>query len=300
MNSNSARQIEELIKRKQFIQASILCSRDKIPIPQALYDATMRRAYNEMMSRNVPDFEVEHLKASWKGGTCPSCGVHYRKVTPDEVIEKGESQREYVYFLPACQCFDQQSYDAERDRAYKTLKIPKEFRGASLTDWDSRSNHAAFSAVCTYAKTSDDDKPRGIIFHGSPGTGKTRAAFSLMIDMYESGKRCVYVPIVDLIKSEFGSKRGESYITEILQYDFLLLDDMDKIGTTSEWVQNQIFGMIDTIYRDQKWFCITTNADKKRFCSPFLPATADRIAAMFWVEFSGTSYRTRKQFYKEN
>lgn len=100
----------------------------------------------------------------------------------------------------------------------------------------------------------------GLMIWGDTGTGKTFAAGCIANALIERGYR-VYIANVmtmcDRLKEMYAEDRG-TFIRDLSRYDLLVIDDFGA-ERKSEFVQEQIYTLIETRYRSGKPMIITTN-----------------------------------------
>ena len=100
----------------------------------------------------------------------------------------------------------------------------------------------------------------GLVLFGDVGRGKTLSGICLMKSIIEKTKlKCKYIPMADFTSRIMKSGKEGNYIDKIEKNDVLFLDDMDKLSTSSEWVQERVFSLFDNIFRSNKTLILSTN-----------------------------------------
>lgn len=246
---------------------------------------------------------------------CKYCGRLYKK-NPHILEGLPEFIKEKIVYIPDCDCLEKlkekemQTLEMKRLRECKSNRI-KKFLDVSLIDKKFREStferanisqkymrvSLAFAKKFVIRGTS----PKGILFFGDVGTGKTFASSCIGNYLMDNGKTVVVINMnlyLGKIQREWaqGEKDLLSYIKDC---DLLIIDDFgsEKI---SEFVVEKTFAMIDARYRTQKPIIITTNLNIIEIQKRFGDRIGDRIRDMcFPVLVSGASKRgidTEREF----
>lgn len=244
----------------------------------------------------VPKEDVERSRREIKGGTCPLCQAEYRKV------HVKNRYADFVYFVPSCGCEDKNRSDAERRRREDTMarwgKIPPALRHCDIESWDygvKPETNQSFKWVLEYIKERRYKK-EGLICYGMVGTGKTYCAVAVLRAMVREGMSIRFVATSDLVNELM--QHGDEVQRQIEGADAVLLDDMDKIGTTtSAWVRERVFSIVNNRIAAGKIILATTNfTDPMEFTQKWGEAVTSRlVASCFMVEFKGDDYRMKQR-----
>ena len=170
------------------------------------------------------------------------------------------------------------------DRARKVCFIE-----SNMAKWtfenDDRRNANISDAMKNYVNEFDNFKKEGtgLLLYGTVGTGKTYYA------------ACIANSLIDKGHKVFGMKEGkQEYIDNLNTYKLLIIDDLGA-ERKSEFMQEQVFNIIDSRYRSGLPFIITTNLtseELKKTSEIGYSRIYDRILERcFPVEVTGSSRR---------
>lgn len=100
---------------------------------------------------------------------------------------------------------------------------------------------------------------KGLILHGTVGTGKSHIAACIANALIDKGQKVLmtnFATMVNTLQSTFDGR--QEYIDSLNRYALLIIDDL---GTErrSEYMQEQVFNIIDSRYRSGLPMIITTN-----------------------------------------
>jgi DNA replication protein DnaC len=178
--------------------------------------------------------------------------------------------------------------------------VPRRFRSTRLDDPETvPPNDDLLNAARRYVEGhfTLDGRP-GLLFIGSPGTGKTSTGVAVLRAFLEvhQGRypvRFWNVPqgLVALM-SEFHKEdeRQATTIPELAHAPLLLLDDLGKHKMT-RWVEDQFYALIDRLWSEEKNVLITSNLAEEEFMK-LDPAIISRIMGLcHLVRVQGTDLR---------
>jgi DNA replication protein DnaC len=177
-----------------------------------------------------------------------------------------------------------ESHPARIERLLAAAEIPKKYAECRLNNYGTPPENPflgeafgkAFEYVSNYLK---HPTPKGLLFQGPPGLGKTHLAIGIIRELIE--RECVpcffcnFSSELQKIRDSMSSDR--SLILPRLVYDaeVLILDDFGS-QRWSAWVQEQMSNVISNRYNDGRATIITTNLTDR----PSADRNATRIAAM--------------------
>lgn len=126
---------------------------------------------------------------------------------------------------------------------------------------DDRNNAKLSDAVKRYCDNFAEFKSegKGLLFYGDVGTGKTYFAACIANALIDKGYNVLMTNFATLTNKIQGMFEGkQEYINSLNRYQLLILDDLGA-ERKSEFMQEQVFNIIDARYRSGLPFIITTN-----------------------------------------
>lgn len=240
------------------------------------------------------------------GNPCPLCGRTPEPVKSAVII--GEMKLgEYTRYNPVCNCAEDFETQMKEKHKFESrldiAEIPEEFM---LTEWDDWDSSVAPELTASHNKIKgfrsgsclNDLLSKGMILFGGAGRGKTMTAMCFLKSVLtETNKSVKYIPMADLATRMINSGQDKDYAAQIEKLDVLFLDDLDKLSSKSEWVQERVFSIIDHFHRSHKCLILTTNLenfiDLTAYFGPHSEAIISRLVdRMEWASFkSGEDYR---------
>ena len=159
-----------------------------------------------------------------------------------------------------------QEKEDNRKRLMERIELNKRnaYNDASLLkntfDQDDNSLPIISNAARKYVenfKTFLDDG-RGLLFYGLVDGGKTFYATCILNALLDKGYACKATSFPDLASKSFADFDKTEFYTSFNAYDLLLIDDMGTERRT-DYMQEIIYGVIDTRYTAKLPMIITTN-----------------------------------------
>ena len=209
-----------------------------------------------------------------------------------------------------CDC-RKKELEADKERARQD-EVSRQrnvcFSESEMKKWnfknDDRRNAEISDAMMKYVDNFNEFKKEGtgLLLHGDVGTGKTFYAACIANALINNGETVLMTNFAKLTNTLFGMKNGkQEYIDNLNKYRLLIIDDLG-IERKTEYMQEQVFNIIDSRYRTGLPFIITTNlslVDISNTTDIAYSRIYDRILERcFPVEVSGIS--RRKQNLKSN
>lgn len=139
------------------------------------------------------------------------------------------------------------------------------FSETNMIDWtfenDDRKNPKISDAMIRYADNFPQflKEGKGLLLHGSVGTGKTYLAACIANRLIDNGYSALmtnFARITNKIQGMYDGK--QEYIDSLNRYSLLVIDDLGA-ERKSEYMQETVFNIIDSRYRAGLPFIITTN-----------------------------------------
>lgn len=212
--------------------------------------------------------QMDMLRAELSGDKCPVCGKPMNHISKS--INFGTHHLgEMDYWEFSCSCEDEQQKEAENDIKIKkgldSADIPAAYTDIEWNSWDDRVDPILTKSFKKVESFSSGDRLKGLlntglVLFGEVGRGKTMSGICLIKSIIRnSKKKCLYIPMADLTRRIIHSGKEGDYIDRLEKLDVIFLDDLDKLSTASDWVQERIFSLFDTIFRENKCLILTTN-----------------------------------------
>lgn len=169
-------------------------------------------------------------------------------------------------------------------------ETPKRFKGASFSSFICSSDKQR--TVVSFLKEG-----RSAVIYGSNGVGKTHLAFASCLEQINNGKNAKYILAFDFfnsIRRSFGDYTTDKIIKEYEQYDYLVIDEIDKTqGTPMEFTY--LYSLINKRYNEMKSTVLITNAKPSDFASIIGQSALDRVASEGKViDLTGDNYRQKR------
>lgn len=200
--------------------------------------------------------------------------------------------------------------------------IPKRLIDAEFATYKAGSigQRAALKACMEYTENGLENikSGKGIFLHGPVGTGKTHLAIATLKALvgkypeeFEAGReysgsrpniRAQFISVVDLlnvIKDSFSGidvkrKKADEMLFAAKYYELIVMDDIGAEKPT-EWVEEQLFAIVDQRYRAEKATVFTTNCSIADIEGQLGARITSRIIDMTnGVNVDGPDYRKRK------
>lgn len=223
---------------------------------------------------------------------CPDCDAE----------EKTKAERKRI---AAMEEMERIRTERERRKIEETLgkaAIPQKFIGRSFDGFiaESEEQRYALNIARKYANTfaARLEAGQGMVFSGSPGTGKSHLAAAIM-QAIMSEHTCLYATAMDLVRAVRSTWRKDSDRSEddvlgtFTAVDLLVIDEVGvQYGSDGE--QNILYDVIDRRYCDIRPTILITNQGKSGFLHYIGERNFDRLRETSkWVPFGWESHRAR-------
>lgn len=212
----------------------------------------------DSLSNRVPVPESEYLG---EDGFL-HCAVCNDKVQTD-VDVFGTTRR--VRCICRCRTAEREAEKEKERQQENQRKRMVCFSETNMIDWtfenDDRKNPKISDAMIRYADNFPKflKEGKGLLLHGSVGTGKTYLAACIANRLIDNGYSALmtnFARITNKIQGMFDGK--QEYIDSLNRYSLLVIDDLGA-ERKSEYMQETVFNIIDSRYRAGLPFIITTN-----------------------------------------
>ena len=175
------------------------------------------------------------------------------------------------------------------------------FAESNMHNWtfdnDDRRNAKLSDAMNRYVDNFKDFKAegKGLLLYGTVGTGKTYYAACIANSLIDKGYKVLMTNFARLTNQIQGMFEGkQAFIDSLNHYQLIIIDDLGA-ERKSEFMQEQVFNIIDARYRSGLPFIITTNLTADEIKKPQdigYQRIYDRILERcFPVEITGVSRR---------
>lgn len=161
-----------------------------------------------------------------------------------------------------CECWWQRV--AEKQLA--SARIPHRYRACTLGNFET--HYDSLRSAVAKAKAFIElypAAPKGLMFMGSHGVGKTHLAVAILKELIvRKAARAYFYEVPDLLKlvrdsyDQGGDQRELGVLAPVLHADLLVLDDLGE-ERTSDWVQETLAHVINVRYSENRATIFTTN-----------------------------------------
>lgn len=206
-----------------------------------------------------------------KCNTPKQCRIHVRIA--------GIIDEERVVFK-MCDCERAAREKEERERAHRDFLLRRDknrhhgFADAEMRHWtfanDDMSKPQLTQAMRNYVEHFPDfkRKGKGLLLYGDVGTGKTYAACEVANALIDQGHQVLVTNFAKLCNTMQGMFEGrQQYIDSLNRYALLIIDDLAAERDT-EYMQEQVYNIIDARYRAGLPMIITTNLSGQQIKNP--------------------------------
>lgn len=217
-----------------------------------------------------------------------------------------------------CECetaaYEAEKAEEQRRRLFKAIEKLKKyslmdakFHGSTLAGWDASIGSPKLKkTVSKYVENWPEMKANnvGLLIHGSPGIGKTYAAFAIANEIMQHYQAVVVavntIGLLARIRETYNQQDKEAEIDIIRSLEkssLLILDDLGAEQKT-DWSTAMLYQIIDARYRSGKPLILTTNLSLEQLQDKLtsgdtIDRTYDRIAEICLpIHVKGKSNRT--------
>jgi DNA replication protein DnaC len=202
---------------------------------------------------------------------CGKCNT--RKQTEVEIL--GKKRR------PMCLCKCQtEKRDREAEEwkqkqfALKVQDLRKMgFPESDMEQWtfanDDMTNEKLTTAMQRYVENFSEFRKqgKGLLLHGTVGTGKTYAACEVANALVDKGYPVLVTNFARLINTLQGTFEKQDYIDSLNRFILLVIDDLG-IERDTPFAKEQVYNIIDSRYRAGLPMIITTNLSMDKIKNP--------------------------------
>lgn len=158
-----------------------------------------------------------------------------------------------------------------------------------------------YAYAVNYTKNFDKLN-ESLFFYGSSGLGKTFLSNCIAKELLDKGKVVIYQTasnLMDIIrKSRFEDTSNTNELNELLECDFLIIDDLGTEPVTP-YSYSELFNVINTRILNKKKMLISTNFHLNDIIQNYPERITSRILGHFTLfKFFGEDIRIQKKFKK--
>lgn len=202
---------------------------------------------------------------------CHKCG------TPKQCKIRVFDKERIVSCICKCEAERKAAEERERERIDFEKKCRKYrrmgFADDSLHEWtfanDDMSNPQLTKAMQNYVEHFAEFRKqgKGLLLYGTVGTGKTYAACEVANALIDKGYPVLVTNFDRLTKILQGTFEKQQYIDSLNNFSLLVIDDLAAESGT-DFVQSQVWSIVDARYRAGLPMIVTTNLSGKELKQP--------------------------------
>ena len=160
----------------------------------------------------------------------------------------------------------------ERDERERNRDIC--FEGSDMINWtfekDDLQNERLSYAMAKYVALFPDflKQGKGLLLYGTNGTGKSFYAACIANRLIDSGRKVLFTSFSRLVNTLQGMYEGkQEYIDSLNKYELLILDDLGA-ERQSEYMQEQVFNIVNARICSGLPMIVTTNLTLQEIGKP--------------------------------
>lgn len=191
---------------------------------------------------------------------------------------------------------DLRQQEAEARKLLEESNLGRRFRDRTFETFKESAFPEAYRTSLDYAEGFEHNEGKGLLFTGTPGTGKTHLAAAIANHVIAEFGTPVrfggFIDLLDKVKRSFG--KDEDVVKELSEVPLLVMDDLGKERQT-EWSNAILYQVINRRYENYLPVIITTNEDMGTLERNIGEATLSRlIETCKGVKMEGKDHRKEK------
>jgi DNA replication protein DnaC len=186
-----------------------------------------------------------------------------------------------------CSCGIADIRDAEL--RHRRAGVPPRFVGKTFENFQIKPGDHHRATIVSFARNFANGFTRGysqgFILRGIPGCGKTHVAVAVLNEVIRRGHSGRYANFSDLLSQIRDTFNNQGDVTEgdllqaVDEVDLLVLDDLGAESTT-DWVRDRLYLIINRRYENARSVIITTNCSEAELAARVGERIASRLCEM--------------------
>ena len=181
-------------------------------------------------------------------------------------------------------------------RIKERSQLGKRFLDRTFSNFEKDRDRDAYDASVAYANDEElfFKRRNGLIYYGTPGSGKTHLAAAIANDFASKGIPVLFGTFVDhleRIRAEFDGGGANDYLNEMENINLLVIDDLGQ-EKDSEWVRQTLYQVVNRRYERMLPTVITTNLSQDGLANHLGHPVYSRLYEMCGtIEMGASDYR---------
>ncbi len=234
-------------------------------------------------------------------GDFDKCWKHRDQDRPCPIC--AEEEKEQVLFFQERAKIKEEERLQEEERKRQDLSdhpeaamtkagVGRRFLDRSFETFQGGQKYATMARECA-------ENPHDLVMWGTPGSGKTHLAVSILREVVRRGGSALFVTVPELlleIRNSFSRSEGtaeDEIISRYCAVPLLILDDLGAEKTT-EYSITTLYLIIDRRYREEMPTVVTTNLSPPQIEHELGARIASRLAGMRIGEIKLPDFRKRR------